>query len=598
MYGYSGAGQRGLDYAPGGYGSTYAPESGLTNKVIDAEIEGWMRAKFPELYDFTGGGLIQGGAGVGKVGQGIGQFSKTPEVYQELQAAANRYGVPVNFLQAIIAHESSGDWAYNNRAPFIGTRGERILPYVGVFESAAKSWGFNFDSLIGNRAGQIMMLASGLRGMYDRLRAQNPSYGWEQVSNYHYSGNPTGSYTPGDAYQYGTTNEYTGRVMSWWRQLDQQAGNTWSNYTDVNQNTGVGSPQNAQWGRYAQYDQAFVGLSGASTAPANLLKAMFRYGNERGANYGSNFDQNFAPLATTLANNYRASGDWNVALAATLGVPADSQQARQVKIYWDELNADMSGVFGGTPLPGGGGTMTQVNAVWGGGDRQINQEHGPTAFSLGAGRWMYEYSVGVLGTYGHPGIDVGMPAGTRLYSPVSGTVIRAGNTGSYNNYGPALGPVTGELRIRTDSGHDLILGHTAGINVKVGDRVTPGMQVGLSGNMNGDHLHLEYRIPDTSMGSGWRAVDPRQALGGQFTGYNQGARTGLGYTTPLTFQNLMLFAAQGKPIPSGATFSQGGGNSTWTNWLANTMRGIQNQDTRSGQLDYSKIYSMSGAGVS
>lgn len=595
QFGYANNASRGLDYDPGGSTSMYAPLSGLTNKIIDSDIEGWMRAEFPELYDFTGGGSLQGTVGVGKVGSGIGQFSRTPEVYQEMQAAANKYGVPVNFLQAIIAHESSGDWNANNRAPVIGTRGERILPFVGVFESAAKSWGFDFNSLIGNRAGQIEMLASGLRGMYDRLRSQNPSWGWEQVSNNHYSGDPTGGYTPGDAYQYGTTNEYTGRVMGWWKQLDAQAGNTWGNYTDTKQNTGVGSPQNAAWGQYAKWDKAIVGLSANTSAPANLLKSVLRFGQENGMNFAANFDAGLTPLATRLAQNYQATGDWGKSIASTLGLVPGSSQANKVQAYWDELNADMSGVFGGS-YGGPAGPLSQIKAIWGGTDFPITQEHGPTEWSLGAGRWMYEYSVGVLGTYGHPGIDVGMPAGTKIYSPGGGTVIRTGS-GSYNHYGAALGPKTGELRIRMDNGDELILGHMAGINVNIGDRVTAGSFVGLSGNMNGDHLHLEYRTPDPKMSSGWRAVDPRQVLSGQFTGYNQGAKTGLGYTTPLTFQNLMLAGAKGQPIPAGANFVQGGGNSSWTNWLANTMRGQQNQQTRAGGLDYGKIYSSNGTGM-
>jgi hypothetical protein len=109
---------------------------------------------------------------------------------------------------------------------------------------------------------------------------------------------------------------------------------------------------------------------------------------------------------------------------------------------------------------------------------------------------------------------------------------------------------------------------------------------------------VEYRMPDSSMGSGWKAIDPRQALGGQFTGYNQGAKTGLGYTTPMTFRNLMLAGAKGQAIPSGANFVQGGGNSSWTNWLADTMRGVQQQaPTRAGSLNYSQIYDVSTMGL-
>jgi len=50
------------------------------------------------------------------------------------------------------------------------------------------------------------------------------------------------------------------------------------------------------------------------------------------------------------------------------------------------------------------------------------------------------------------------------------------------------------------------------IDVKVGDKVTAGQYVGLSGTENGAHTHVEYRIPDSSTSSGQRLVDPRDYL--------------------------------------------------------------------------------------
>ena len=598
-YGYSGNSSRGIDYAPGGRGSSYSPDSAMTNKVIDADIENWMQREHPELYDFTGGGAFQGGAGIGTVAKdpGFGQFSKTPEVYGEIQAAANKYGVPANFLQAIIAKESSGNWAGNSRPVSLGSRGgKRIHGFVGVFEDAAASWGFNFDALIGNRAGQIEMLASGLRGMYDRLRKQNPQYGWLNVAANHYSGDPTGAFTPGDSWQHGSTNKYMTDVESWWKRLDGMAGNTWSNFTDVGQNTGVGSPQNQTWGQYAKWDTALVGLSSKSGAPANMLKAVLRYGQESGAGYATNFDASFAPLAERIATNYTQLGSWDKAVGATLGVPENAPVVVRIRSYWDELNADMSGVFGGSP--NANSPKTQMESIWAGISYGVSQENGEANSWTAANPSMYKYGPGVgITNGGHPGMDVVFPRGTKLYSPVSGTVTIVGPQNGYGFYGNGAGN-SGQLRIRTDDGHDLILGHMQMIGLQVGARVTPGMYVGTSGGAgSGDHLHLEYRVPDTSTSTGWRSVDPRGALAGQFTGYNQGARTGLGYTQPLTFANLMRAGASGTPIPSGATFTQGGGNSGWTSWLANTMKGIQNQETRSGQLDYSKIYAQSNLGI-
>jgi murein DD-endopeptidase MepM/ murein hydrolase activator NlpD len=64
----------------------------------------------------------------------------------------------------------------------------------------------------------------------------------------------------------------------------------------------------------------------------------------------------------------------------------------------------------------------------------------------------------------------------------------------------------GELKIQTDDGHVVILGHMGLITVPVGTRVEFGQLVGLSGGDNGDHLHLEVRH------GGTRLVDPRQSF--------------------------------------------------------------------------------------
>jgi murein DD-endopeptidase MepM/ murein hydrolase activator NlpD len=588
-----------FDYDPGGTpGSPYGPISGLTNRLIDSDINNWLQREHPELFDFTGGVQYGGVAGAGKVGQdpNFGQFAKTPEVYAEIQAAANKYGVPANFLQAIIAKESSGNWAANSRPVSVGSRnGQRIHGYVGVFENAAKAWGFNFDALIGNRAGQIEMLASGLRRMYDQLHKQKPEWGWLNVAAMHYSGDPTMQYTPGDSYQHGTTAQYVAQMEGWWKALDAKAGNTWSNYTSVGQNTGIGSPQTQTWGQYSKWDQAIVGLAANTGAPANLMKSILRFGQENGLGYSNNFDQQFAPAMTTLANNYRQTGDWDKAAAATLGVSTSSPQFAKVEAYWDELNADMSGVFGGQGSQDRG-AVNQMEAIWGGRDYSISQGHGPSAFANAHPGW-YEYSRNVLGYLGHPGIDVVFPRGTPMFSPVSGTVITSGGTSSYSFYGNGS-PGVGQLRIRLDNGDELILGHMQRISVQAGSRVTPGMAVGTSGgDGTGDHLHLEYRRPNSQFGGGWEAVDPKLALSGSFTGYNQGARTGLGYTQPLTFQNLMRAGASGMPLPSGATFVQGGGNSSWTNWLRNAMQGNDVQQNRAGGINYGNIYSSLGGGI-
>lgn len=161
-----------------------------------------------------------------------------------------------------------------------------------------------------------------------------------------------------------------------------------------------------------------------------------------------------------------------------------------------------------TPIIGSG-PIDGLTAIWGDLTYPISQEYGHTAFSL-AHPEMYRYGADYgLDGWAHPGLDIGMPAGTWLYSPVNGTVKVAGGTPSFTFYGNGL-PGVGELRIETDDGHEVILGHMGRIAVGVGQRVEVGQFVGLSGGENGDHLHLEAR--ERQVGGWYRIVDPRQSF--------------------------------------------------------------------------------------
>jgi murein DD-endopeptidase MepM/ murein hydrolase activator NlpD len=620
-----------MDYHPGGEGSIYAPLSGMTSRIIDDMLAQWHMKEFPELYDYSPVWGQQGVAGAGTVAQNpmvdgkqFGQFAETPEVYGEIQAAANKYGVPANFLMAIIAKESSGDWA-NNSTPACGIRGMCIHGYIGVFENAARAWGFNFEQGIGNRAYQIEMLAGGLRRMYDQLHAENPSWGWLNVAANHYSGDPTMQYTPPDSYQHGTTQQYVAEMQKWWQQLDAQAGNTWSNFTSTGQPTGVATPLSSGWSNVNPYDQMIVAAAQKYGVPANLVKAIIRLESNGNANavspqgatglmqvmpmhVGGNQDILFDPAQNIdvgtriLMDNYRRYGSWEMAAKAYLGLggadalgTTSSTYWTTVKGYWDELNAAGSAVFGG-PTSGMTGPLSSLETIWGGRSYSISQGHGPSDFANAHPNW-YGYSVGVLGTFGHPGIDVAFPRGTPIFSPGSGTVIRAGGSGSYTFYGADRAGV-GELRIRMDNGDELILGHMMSISVRPNDRITPGMQVGLSGgDGTGDHLHLEYRTPDNSMSSGWKALDPREVFNGSFIpgGGHQSRPTGLGYTQPLTYKNLLLAAAKGEPIPQGDVYSLGGGSSGWNSMLRSLIQGVMPYSmSRSGQAPYQYLYNPGG----
>jgi murein DD-endopeptidase MepM/ murein hydrolase activator NlpD len=157
-----------------------------------------------------------------------------------------------------------------------------------------------------------------------------------------------------------------------------------------------------------------------------------------------------------------------------------------------------------------GGPIDGLAAIWNNvEDFPITQEFGHTDFSVTHPSWYaYGLTYGLDG-YEHPGLDIGMPAGTPLYSPVEGTVKIAGGVPFYTFYGNGA-PGVGELLIETASGDQVILGHMGRITVNVGDHVVAGQFVGLSGGDNGDHLHLEVR--EIQSDKSYKIVDPRKSF--------------------------------------------------------------------------------------
>jgi murein DD-endopeptidase MepM/ murein hydrolase activator NlpD len=87
----------------------------------------------------------------------------------------------------------------------------------------------------------------------------------------------------------------------------------------------------------------------------------------------------------------------------------------------------------------------------------------------------------------HPGIDIGVPSGTPIRAAGTGTVAIAGWTGGYGNY----------TCINHGGGLSTCYGHQSRIEVGVGQHVTQGQVIGLSGCTGlcfGAHLHFEVRI--------------------------------------------------------------------------------------------------------
>ncbi|MGW3308455.1 M23 family metallopeptidase [Streptomyces sp. NPDC001073] len=86
----------------------------------------------------------------------------------------------------------------------------------------------------------------------------------------------------------------------------------------------------------------------------------------------------------------------------------------------------------------------------------------------------------------HTGIDFHASTGTSVHAVGSGAVVDTGWGGSYGN----------QVVIKMADGMYTMYGHLSSIGVSVGQSVTPGQQIGLSGatgNVTGPHLHFEAR---------------------------------------------------------------------------------------------------------
>ncbi|GGN72343.1 peptidase [Streptomyces albiflavescens] len=86
----------------------------------------------------------------------------------------------------------------------------------------------------------------------------------------------------------------------------------------------------------------------------------------------------------------------------------------------------------------------------------------------------------------HTGVDFHAASGTSVHAVGSGTVVTTGWGGAYGN----------QVVIKMHDGTYTMYGHLSSIGVSVGQTVTPGGQIGLSGstgNTTGPHLHFEAR---------------------------------------------------------------------------------------------------------
>lgn len=90
------------------------------------------------------------------------------------------------------------------------------------------------------------------------------------------------------------------------------------------------------------------------------------------------------------------------------------------------------------------------------------------------------------GSVNHPGFDLAASSGTEVAAAAGGTVVHAGPAGTYGNL----------VTVRHDNGFETRYAHLSEVDVKVGDVVQPGAElgkVGSTGHSTGPHLHFEVR---------------------------------------------------------------------------------------------------------
>ncbi|MFI5805182.1 peptidoglycan DD-metalloendopeptidase family protein [Streptomyces sp. NPDC051561] len=100
-----------------------------------------------------------------------------------------------------------------------------------------------------------------------------------------------------------------------------------------------------------------------------------------------------------------------------------------------------------------------------------------TSYRASGGSWSSGY---------HTGVDFRASSGTSVKAVGPGTVVSAGWGGAYGN----------EVVIRHSDGHYSQYAHLSALNVRSGQSVSGGQQIGYSGstgNSSGPHLHFEIR---------------------------------------------------------------------------------------------------------
>lgn len=131
----------------------------------------------------------------------FGKF--TPDADEEIDRAADKYGIDPDFLKAIIATESSGDWERNNRCVKVG--GWWILPYAGLSYAVEPD-----PKYVQDRAMQIDVAAHRIAEW--KRQAEEDVYA--VVAQTWFAGPPRDTWS--------SSVEFANKVMGWTRNLRKQ----------------------------------------------------------------------------------------------------------------------------------------------------------------------------------------------------------------------------------------------------------------------------------------------------------------------------------------------------------------------------------------
>ncbi|MBD0707606.1 MULTISPECIES: M23 family metallopeptidase [unclassified Streptomyces] len=121
---------------------------------------------------------------------------------------------------------------------------------------------------------------------------------------------------------------------------------------------------------------------------------------------------------------------------------------------------------------------TKASAAW---VKPVSSYTLSASFNQGGAMWAHK----------HSGQDFAVPVGTSVKAAAAGTVVKAGPNGGGD--GPAYGNA---IVVKHADGRYSQYAHLSKIQVHIGQQVSAGQQIALSGNTgnsSGPHLHFEIR---------------------------------------------------------------------------------------------------------